>query len=540
MRRICFSLLVLVLLITGCGDRQQPVETIDYFQGSEGLTMSFLENSPPEKVFAGQSYLVSVMVENNGAFTLPNYDGVIGAPSESLYGTLTLIYDPFYFEEDGGADRALGSTEKRLFFNGRSAYWPEGESRLVTVGMLHVKNLTFRTGADARLMVSACYPYETLLSEEVCIDTDPYNRDERVQVCEAEDLSLQDQGAPVAVTKVEFESLPAGLQNTLVTAQEPLTDAEGNFLGTRLVTREEVVTLVKPVFTVIVKNGGGGQVVRAREPGLMASCIKQPRDEGYTSNAVKVTGLLGNRELVCNPPMPVFIDDVAETVCMVDSDDVISVASNYLDTLQLRLSYVYQSRISVDVEIDDSLQQYEPPALLDYRCSDFHHDYESCRAFGQQGAGLDALDCYYCESTGACLSGASACSSACDGLSGDAYSRRCTSPCPAVDPLVSSSVDVLTQRLSVTCSMKGDARDRRRCGCQSLAYKVVDDIAACDDPAGYVSLPVRRSGEGILGETSLSAEHFLMVDGEAGRWACGRGVTAEGRVGVDAAMIVGS
>ena len=102
MRKVLLLLLIVALLMGGCGSHgQQSIKEVNYYQGSEGITIDFMRNSPPEKVYPGQQYAIMMNMHDEGAFSLLPYDqgGDDEDRGESLFASATLIYDPFYFSE---------------------------------------------------------------------------------------------------------------------------------------------------------------------------------------------------------------------------------------------------------------------------------------------------------------------------------------------------------------------------------------------------------------------------------------------------------
>lgn len=482
MRSHFFFLLLfaLVFFLIAC-DTQPRIEHIEYFSGRHGLTFEFMENSPPPRVYSGQSVPISLVVNNEGAFDV----------ADGLQAQIRLSYDNLYLV--GDASQASSWDPESLLFplRGKSAYWPVGESRFLVAGLLQAQSLGPRTGVDTTISVSLCYPYMTTLAHQVCVDSDPYNLDARSQPCSAEDLTLSNQGAPVAVTMVDFESLPYGTQEIVVSSQRPDTTSEGELIGT---SGEEVIErqpLIKPVFTLSIKNVGDGQVVRAREFDSQGSCVAS--GDGLPSSSVLVRAYLGSRQLFCSPSRdldsndPValakLISGQTQVVCSLANDDVIASTTNYFDLFRVELAYVYQVRDNVRLEISDTIKQYEPPSLLEVSCSDFHGDYEACKTMSQMGEFVGGVDCYYCEASDSCLT-KSGCANNCDGFAhSDAFTRRCVGDCPITNPGI--SVRLAPGKLSsiLTCSEPSGLvnLDLDRCGCNGFSYLFTQDRSSCED-----------------------------------------------------------
>lgn len=525
--------LALAVLLVGCG-QQQSYKDINYYEGSEGVTMELVDNSPPEKVYPGQLFSITARFDNQGAFSFTSEPG--GEVGE-VEGYANVVFDPLYFKEDDQSVKYLKRTRNNLSFTGKSPEWPTGEDRFVTLAIMEVKPLIGRSGADTPITVSWCYPYETLLTTQVCIDRDPTDVEEGYVLCEAQDIPLVDQGAPVAVTNLGFEVLPMGMQPVTVTGQESVTDPEGRITGTRLVSEEQLVPIVKPVVRLTIQNVGDGTVIRGRPLGQNLRCDAGRED--YPAGSIIIDARLGSHPLLCNNGRPVvFYDDTAEAVCVLD-DDEMPVIANYYEILQVRLSYVYQSRVSTTVVIDNSAEQYQPLDLDNYRCSDFNGRYEFCKSYAQRASNINgtSLDCYYCVSSGRCLEGAEACKSSCkDAPSYYEPTRRCVAPCSDKDATVSapSGFDQRQGLLNLVCRDPAGVtmEDHSRCGCREIKVFFTNDTKLCDEShrslfssPKIVSSGSYNQGAGISLSVEVPKES---IDGmKAGQkwYACYYGVT---------------
>ena len=217
MKKTIFTGFCIILFITSCTyDNKDVLNEQIYYEGSEGLTAEFLDNGPPETVFEGSAFPVSVFIHNEGAFDV----------IEPASGVISLTYDPFYFELFS-QDTCVADVQRY----GKGRTFVEGEIDICEVGNLLAKNISgTQQYPESQIYIGLCYPYKTVFVGIVCVDVDIYNQDLRRQVCEAEDISFRDQGAPVAVTEVKAELIP-----------------RGNF--------------VQPRFVLAIENVGGGSVL---------------------------------------------------------------------------------------------------------------------------------------------------------------------------------------------------------------------------------------------------------------------------------------
>lgn len=480
MKKIVMLLILCGLIVTGCGEGggHQTIKERNYYEGSDGLVMDFMTNNPPEKMYPEQTYPITMTIKNMGAFSL-----LESYSDDDLFAQATLIYDPFYFGEVGDFQDTAREVREEIHLEGKSLYWPSGQSKVMTLAVIEAKTVgPNRIGADSDIGVSLCFPYETMLGAQVCVDNDPYENTDPSQVCHVEDLSFVDQGAPVAIKHVGVETVPIGTQRQNVLVRQGVTDENGALTGFEEVMSEELVTIIRPVFRISIDNVGDGQVIRGRERGEQKLCLKEEWDD-LPSNSLVVTAFLGNTELSCAPDPVIMYDDHAEVVCMLKPEDDMVVTTNYYDFLRVYIDYVYQIRDKITVQIDDSLRQYAPPSLTDFTCMDFDNDYASCRSYSQSaGAYNDNLDCFYCDSLKKCFE-RSFCDDCPDGSIADEYARKCSSPCPT--PSASVVADTGTGKATLTCRDNSlmDPNDRKRCGCGAFAYQFIEDTGTSCPPS---------------------------------------------------------
>jgi len=188
MKKIIVFGIVLMFFITSCaqgGEREENFRT-----GSEGLVMRFLPNQPPSKIYDDQNLDVQIEVANRGAYTVNG------------------IMDTVYLS---GFDHSIVRLEQGIRgsdieeIEGKSLYNPIGSVDYVSFTG-NPKSPLSSAGIDKypfTLLATMCYGYETIASENVCIDPNPYGPAQREKVCNAQPVSFGTQGAPIAVTNVD-------------------------------------------------------------------------------------------------------------------------------------------------------------------------------------------------------------------------------------------------------------------------------------------------------------------------------------------------
>lgn len=317
-------IIVTTILLTGCqgGRYENPgSESDDYHEGTEGIAVSIMEQAPPPVVFEGSTFDLQANMHNKGAFNLyPNYTM-----------TMSLKYDSssVHKTDDATTNDRYESLEG-IQLEGRSQSFPDGEKNDVAIGRFEARDIQSNYEKDMALFVlNYCYPYKTMFSDMVCIDTDVQKTDSRQQVCEASDKKYSDgQGAPVSVTEVESQMVPVG-------------------------------NYVRPQFTLHIKQHGDGYVSdfilgsNARGPDADANRRCGTINE-TTINLVRVNARIGNDTLNCLPEKVRLEDGKAEVQCQLDDTDILGVKASYYTELFVELSYLYNDRVSKEVAVKRS------------------------------------------------------------------------------------------------------------------------------------------------------------------------------------------
>lgn len=325
-RLVIVILIIALLLISSCSltgkkgtSTSKSSKREDIRTGTQGIVISFLPNAPPDKIVVEQgadsrlnSFEVILDIRNKGAYPQPE-DGV-PAPIAKVFLT---GYDRnvIFFEKNPPLEDL---SSKPL--DGKSTINPNGGQDLITFkGYVNIENLNVEK-YEPTLQATTCFQYWTVAGPSVCIDPDPYSTVSGKKVCEAQDITLSSQGAPIAVTKIEEEAFASKTQ-----------------------------------FRITVKNVGAGDVFKDK---ALEKCgpegekiVREDIDKIYVRQ-VKI----GNKELLCGP----FIDrpnaDVRERagyirlingeghiICELQSGDYSSTKSAYTTPINIMLLYGYRN-----------------------------------------------------------------------------------------------------------------------------------------------------------------------------------------------------
>jgi hypothetical protein len=287
--------LILILLVLGCTPRT-PEQNLNYRTGTEGIVVNFAKDSPPAKLYQGTELSLVLEIKNKGAFTSTNSLGSI-----YLHG-----FDPKALSLDGSSamvSRPIPAT------TGKSPYVPEGGYNVIEFPKMTVK-VPFGDSTTQKIMATTCYEYQTIATPNVCVASNPTALF-RDRVCEPKPVTLTNQGAPIAVTKVEEEVMDNAV-----------------------------------AFFVTVQNVGGGRVIDkdALKLNLCPSGLK------YDSvNIVGFKASLSDYQVACNPADSKLrlVDNKGVFFCRFD----VPTQTTYQSPLNIILDYGYSSSVTRDLQI---------------------------------------------------------------------------------------------------------------------------------------------------------------------------------------------
>ena len=351
-----FLFIVLALLISSCNLAPYQPKVINYHVGSKGMEISFLEQAPPNEVYENSSFNVNVIVENRGA-----YDVV-----EDKAGIISIGYDPFYmqlseFEQTEQVQASANSLlVKGIQLYGKSQYHPTGDINYFSFSNFQSRSVMGqREKPSTKIFASLCYPYVTVFASQVCVDLSAIGENLRKQVCTQKDLSLTDQGAPVAITQIEVDNQPAGK------------------------------AVVRPVYTIHIVNKGSGTVV---SPSYDAAefervCSFQGLERG-DFNTVKINAMLSeSTQLECSPNPVRLFEGEGFTRCQVSDENLVIGHQNFETSLNINISYVYLTSVSKEIEIK---------RMNVYGQMDSQQQEGKCLSFEIEDGGECISKCDYC------------------------------------------------------------------------------------------------------------------------------------------------
>ena len=213
-KRLIFAFfLVLLISISACSGKKDVKTSLEEIRvGTEGIVINFLPNAPPEKVYVerdGESlpFDIVLKIDNKGAYPQPD-EGTGGtAPQHGKVFLSGFDQNIIEIKAKDTNTEPKSSDLSKMALEGKSTINPNGGQDILSfTGTIRGDNLNAEK-YEPTLLATACYHYETTAGPSVCIDPNPYSTVKERKVCEVQDITLSNQGAPIAVIKIDEEAL---------------------------------------------------------------------------------------------------------------------------------------------------------------------------------------------------------------------------------------------------------------------------------------------------------------------------------------------
>lgn len=165
-----------------------------YSGGSEGLTIEFTNNAPPEKIRdqASQEFAIRMIVKNMGEYDIPENGAHV-------------VLDGFDFNAFGVTQISKPLREIRGYSKKGDSVVPGGQDQ-VSFDKLRYQESVGGGVLPLTLGAKVCYPYQTKATTLLCIngDTLPSYDDEEDRVCELDGVKISgNSGGPFTIENVE-------------------------------------------------------------------------------------------------------------------------------------------------------------------------------------------------------------------------------------------------------------------------------------------------------------------------------------------------
>ncbi|MFH1510475.1 MAG: hypothetical protein ABIF10_02190 [Candidatus Woesearchaeota archaeon] len=311
MRKKAIVMTAFLIILVGCGTKDtRNIIEYQFREGTKGLEMQLLQNSPPPKVYENSDILISAEISNLGAYDIENSYLALGIEDEYME---VRDWNGYIIKEKG-----TGSKRNTFGIQGKSQLMPEGQKSAITI---RAKTRTLEQQTETHTSVvalTACYKYKTILEQEVCIDPDVYNLRNEKKVCTVTPISLSSQGAPVAVVKIE-----------------------------PLMLDSEDSQQARPQFMIYIRNVGNGEVY---SQSIMEDACGSSAISKDNINMVSIKANVAGRGLQCTPQQVHLKDKEGIVKCSMEQG--VSKAGNaFSSPLVVEIDYGYSFTVSRSVEI---------------------------------------------------------------------------------------------------------------------------------------------------------------------------------------------
>jgi|GEM_PF-5377867 len=294
--------LVLILFLAGCAIKN-TTQLANVRIGTEGLKITILKNLPTT-MFEKQKIQIDLELANNGATDIENAMVLVSGYDKDM-----ILLD--------------SKLKENINLRGKSIYTPYGEKTLVGFGA-ETKEISEQLKEDTtKITFTGCYKYETSATTDACIN--PNIQSTAKELCTPKTTTLSNQGAPVAVKKVE----------------------ENIFYYGNDLTAE---------FRIYVSNIGNGKT-RAKDT-YYKEC-KGVSLEYTDVDIINMEAYLSNQR-ICTDTLKMKTDEENFFVCRVKIDPAQGV---YVTPLIINLSYGYSSSTELSLKIKNS------PTAITSECS---------------------------------------------------------------------------------------------------------------------------------------------------------------------------
>jgi hypothetical protein len=205
-KRFTLLIILICLLFISCNNNRNNIGDTKLQKGIDGLTVEFMKNMPKEVYEEGKIYSTFEM-RNGGFFDID--EGILVPSIEKDLVEIDSWDLPSSFRKE--------NTESILFdLKGKSLVNTRGEKQVGSIVLKARQIDDTRNKIESRIILNTCYPYLTIMSETICIDTDPNNLAVAKKTCKTKDITSSGQGAPIAITKIEQKTVPSDSKDSVV------------------------------------------------------------------------------------------------------------------------------------------------------------------------------------------------------------------------------------------------------------------------------------------------------------------------------------
>lgn len=212
---------------------------------------------------------------------------------------------------------------KEFSFVGRSPENPDGQREIV---FLNAQALSAGTedSVSSEIKATACFDYKTIAKADVCIDTEKYKPGRfGARACEVKDISMQSQGAPLAVTKIKTDILYVDKDH------------------------------IKPYFEITVENKGNGDVFKLDSGQSVKNSCLGSIGKNYNKAVVEASLTGEEKKLKCSmgqEAKEAYFKE-GESIVTCQGDPIPTDKPAFLTPLYIEVYYGYVLTESANVKI---------------------------------------------------------------------------------------------------------------------------------------------------------------------------------------------
>jgi len=189
---IVLFLIILLITAASCDKKSKNTGTQEFgfIGGTEGLEISFVEGTPPERIFIEDPFLISIQLENKGETTID-----LGQVLTTLEG---ISYRSYSIPKPTLVNEI---PIERIRFDKQSNTQLLGGIENINYEAEFVDKIDFET--THTMSMNVCYLYQTRSVSSLCLVNDPTQRPGTADVCLVNEVKgVGNSGAPIQVTQL--------------------------------------------------------------------------------------------------------------------------------------------------------------------------------------------------------------------------------------------------------------------------------------------------------------------------------------------------
>ena len=198
---VLFSVLIVLLFITGCKKTTEAGLTGAYIGGSEGLDISFVEDEPPERVLDANSeqFFITLLLKNEGESDIEEGDVRVTLSgiekNQFQIDSLTKVNENFIKGLEKKREEVLEGVQDEISYEAK--YKPD-------------LNQDF----NPTITANVCYTYSTRTLTKLCLRKDVARRAREGECVVDEKKAIENSGAPLQV--ISLSELKGGTNKVKV------------------------------------------------------------------------------------------------------------------------------------------------------------------------------------------------------------------------------------------------------------------------------------------------------------------------------------